>query len=164
MRCWCHNVNVIFWEAVQSSNPHFYMYSYTAAVQSLIAICFADFLLIKPTLCCFNNCSCCSGLHLRSSWLMPLIPAHYYRRRRRLSLGRKANYQNALKGSITEVNPQEVRDQSRTSVVVWLVFSLPSLLASEHRWRFICCLLPLDSFSFSIPISVLTTPTPTLFL
>lgn len=37
-------------------------------------------------------------------------------------------------------------------MVVWLVFSLISLLASEHRWRFICCLFPLDSFSFSIPI------------
>lgn len=50
------------------------------------------------------------------------------------------------------VNPQEEWDQSCTSVVIWLVFSLISLLASEHRWRIICCLLPLDSFSFSIPI------------
>lgn len=42
--------------------------------------------------------------------------------------------------------------QSCTSVAVWLVFSVISPLASQHRWRFICCLLPLDSFfPFSIP-------------
>lgn len=49
-------------------------------------------------------------------------------------------------------NPQEGWAQSCTSVAVWLVFSVISPLASQHRWRFICCLLPLDSFfSFSIP-------------
>lgn len=83
---------------------------------------------------------------------MPLIPAHYYKTVCWPFLCRSGKYQNALKCSFGEVNPQEVWDQSCTSVVVWLVFSLLSLLASEHRWRFICCLFPLDSFSFSIPI------------
>lgn len=83
---------------------------------------------------------------------MPLIPAHYYRSVCCPFLCGNRKYQNALKCPFGEVNPQEVRDQSRTSVFVWLVFSPISLLASEHRWRFICCLFPLDSFSFSIPI------------
>lgn len=88
----------------------------------------------------------------RSSWMMPLIPAHYYRGVGRPFFSRNGKYLNALKCCFWEVNPQEVWDQGCTSVVVWLVFSLISLLASEHRWRFICCLFPLDSFSFSIPI------------
>lgn len=64
----------------------------------------------------------------------------------------RGKYQTARWRSFGEVNPQEVWDQSCTSVVIWLVFSLPFLFASEHRWRFICCLFPLDSFSFSVPI------------
>lgn len=64
----------------------------------------------------------------------------------------RGKYQTARWRSFGEVNPQEVWDQSCTSVVIWLVFSLPFLFASEHRWRFICCLFPLDLFSFSVPI------------
>lgn len=113
------------------------------------SLTFARFLfsLIRQTLCC-RYCSC---FVLRSGWLMPLVPAHYYTRACWPFLSENGKYQNAPKRSFRGVNPQEAWDQSCTSVVVWLVFSLPSLLASEHRWRFICCLFPLDSFSFSIP-------------
>lgn len=75
----------------------------------------------------------------------------------------RGKYQTARWRSFGEVNPQEVWDQSCTSVVIWLVFSLPFLFASEHRWRFICCLFPLDLFSFSVPIfSPAPSPPPSL--
>lgn len=90
---------------------------------------------------------------------MPLISGHYYRRVCWLFLCGNGRYQNTLKCSFREVEtPQEAWDQSCTSAVVWLVLSLLSLLASEHRWRFICCLFPLDSFSFSIPIFLCFLP------
>ncbi len=74
----------------------------------------------------------------------------------------KGKYQNAPECSFRGGKPQEAWDQSCTSVIVWLVFSLLSLLASEHRWRFICCLFPLDSFSFSIPILLPPNTPPSL--
>lgn len=88
----------------------------------------------------------------RGSWVTALIPALYYRRVLSPLFWRNGKYQNALKCHFWDANPREVCDRGCTSAVVWLVFSSIALLASEHRWRFICCLFPLDLFSFSIPI------------
>lgn len=71
-----------------------------------------------------------------------------------VNLYRKKKRQTALEHFLGEVNPREGWNQSCTWVVAWLVLSLMSQLASEHRWRFICCLLALDSLSSSAPILV----------
>ena len=76
---------------------HCYINGYNKAHQAfqpVFAIRFTDFISIEWSLCCRYNSRCCTGLHLRSSWLMPLIPAHYYKMIRCSFLSRKQKYQN----------------------------------------------------------------------